>query len=104
MRFLATITLLVLVMALAYPAGAQRGLQITAKQLEVMRTEKRVALVIGNSNYATSRLRNPVPDAMAMTPKLRSLGFEVTEKLDVDQRAMRRAMIDFGKKLTKARS
>ena len=25
----------------------------------------------------------------------------MTEKLDVDQRAMRRAMIDFGKKLTK---
>ena len=101
MRFLAAITLLVLAMTLAHPASAQRGIKITAKQLEVMRTEKRVALVIGNSNYATSRLRNPVNDAMAMTLKLRSLGFEVPEKLDVDQRAMRRAMIDFGKKRTK---
>jgi len=68
----------------ALPASAQRGLTITAKQLQEMRTEKRVALVIGNSNYSTSRLRNPVTDAMAMTLKLRSLGFEVTEKLDVD--------------------
>ena len=75
MRFLAAITLLVLAMTLAHPASAQRGIKITAKQLEVMRTEKRVALVIGNSNYATSRLRNPVNDAMAMTLKLRSLGF-----------------------------
>ena len=63
MRFLAAITMLVLAIALAHPASAQRGLEITAKQLEVMRTEKRVALVIGNSNYATSRLRNPVNDA-----------------------------------------
>ena len=68
--------MLVLVMALAYPASAQRGIKITGKQLEVMRTEKRVALVTGNTNYATSRLRNPVNDAMAMTLKLRSLGFE----------------------------
>ena len=97
MRYLAVITLLVLALAMVQPASAQRGIKITAKQLEVMRTEKRVALVIGNSNYAPSRLRNPVPDAMAMTLKLRSLGFEVTEKLDVDQRAMRRAMIDFGR-------
>jgi hypothetical protein len=70
-----------------------------AKQLEVMRSEKRVALVIGNSNYATSRLRNPVNDAKAIALKLRTLGFEVVERLDVDQRSMRRAMIDFGKKL-----
>jgi len=83
------------------PASAQRGLTITAKQLQEMRTEKRVALVIGNSNYSTSRLRNPVNDAKAMSIKLRSLGFDVTERLDVDQRNMRRAMIDFGKKLTK---
>jgi uncharacterized caspase-like protein len=88
-----------LIASFALPVHAQRGLEITAKQLEVMRTEKRVALVVGNSNYATSRLRNPVNDAKAMTLKLRSLGFEVVERLDVDQRAMRLAMIDFGKKL-----
>ena len=63
MRFLAAITMLVLAITLAHPASAQRGVEITAKQLEVIRTEKRVALVIGNANYATSRLRNPVNDA-----------------------------------------
>ena len=62
-------------------AIAQRGLQITAKQLEVMRTETRVALVIGNASYKREPLRNPVNDAKAMTIKLRSLGFEVIERL-----------------------
>jgi len=88
-----------LAVSFAHPALAQRGLTITAKQLQEMRSERRVALVIGNSNYSTSRLRNPVNDAKAMAIKLRSLGFDVTERLDVDQRNMRRAMIDFGKKL-----
>jgi formylglycine-generating enzyme required for sulfatase activity len=84
-----------------HPVYAQRGLEINAKQLEVMRTEKRVALVIGNSNYATSRLRNPVNDARAMSIKLHALGFEVIERLDIDQRSMKLAMINFGKKLKK---
>ena len=99
MRFLAVITMLVLAITLAQPATAQCGLQITAKQLEVMRTEKRVALVIGNSNYATSRLRNPVNDAKAMTIKLRSLGFEVIEKIDVERKDLRRAIRDFGRRI-----
>ena len=54
MRFLAAITLLVLAMTLAHPASAQRGIKITAKQLEVLRTEKRVALVIGNDVWPTA--------------------------------------------------
>ncbi len=58
------------------PTHAQRGLEITAKQLEVMRTETRVALVIGNASYKREPLRNPVNDARAMSKKLRSLGFE----------------------------
>jgi formylglycine-generating enzyme required for sulfatase activity/uncharacterized protein YgiM (DUF1202 family) len=99
MRFLTAITMLILAITLAQPATAQRGLQITAKQLEVMRTEKRVALVIGNSNYATSRLRNPVNDAKAMTIKLRSLGFEVIEKIDVERKDLRRAIREFGRRI-----
>ena len=37
--------------------------------------EKRVALVIGNSSYATSRLANPANDARLMAETLRGLGF-----------------------------
>ena len=76
MRFMAAITMLVLAITLAQSASAQLGIKITAKQLEVMRTETRVALVIGNASYEREPLRNPVNDARAVSKKLRSLGFE----------------------------
>ncbi len=76
MRFMAAITMLVMAITLAQSASAQRGIKITAKQLEVMRTETRVALVIGNASYKREPLRNPVNDARAMSKKLRFLGFE----------------------------
>src|SRR5690349_24925503 len=54
-------------------------------------TEKRVALVIGNSAYQnTGELRNPSNDATDMTAALRRLGFEVTDGRDLDKRAMER--------------
>src|SRR6266487_3790126 len=39
--------------------------------------ERRVALVIGNSAYTNSPLRNPVNDARAMARTLKGLGFDV---------------------------
>ena len=42
--------------------------------------ETRVALVIGNSNYKNSPLKNPVNDARDMAAKLRGLGFTVIER------------------------
>jgi hypothetical protein len=89
----------ILAASFTLPASAQRGLQITAKQLETMRTEKRVALVIGNARYKTQPLRNPVNDARAMSKKLRSLGFDVIERINVDKKRMQASIIDFGKKL-----
>ena len=58
--------------------------------------ESRVALVIGNAAYPSSRLRNPVNDATAVAERLRALGFEVTLKTDVKQREMTRAVSVFG--------
>jgi len=53
-------------------------------------SEKRVALVIGNSAYKnTSPLKNPVNDARAISASLRRLGFEVIEGLDLDLSQMR---------------
>ncbi len=46
-------------------------------------TEKRVALVIGNSNYKNAPLRNPVNDATDIAAKLKILGFDVTLKVDL---------------------
>ena len=57
----------------------------------------RKALVIGNSDYSNSPLRNPVNDARAMDKTLRDLGFQVTVGYDVkNYREMLRLIQDFG--------
>ncbi|HPH61843.1 MAG TPA: caspase family protein, partial [Candidatus Syntrophosphaera sp.] len=59
--------------------------------------ESRIALVIGNSNYSSSPLKNPVNDARAMDKALRDLGFQVTAGYDVKNfREMLRLIQDFG--------
>jgi uncharacterized caspase-like protein len=52
-------------------------------------------LVIGNTKYPASPLRNPVNDATAMAALLRQHGFNVTLRLDANQHAMERAIQDF---------
>jgi formylglycine-generating enzyme required for sulfatase activity len=61
--------------------------------------EKRVALVIGNGAYDSSPLRNPPNDARAMAHALRGLSFEVIEKVDLDEKKMRKAIDEFGEKI-----
>ena len=47
--------------------------------------EKRIALVIGNSNYSfLSSLNNPINDAVDITEKLQSLGFDVFSLYDIN--------------------
>lgn len=62
----------------------------------------RYALVIGNSNYSFAPLRNPAQDASLMAATLRVLGFDVSEYQDVPQRDLKRAVVDFGRKLEQA--
>jgi TPR repeat protein len=58
----------------------------------------RVALVIGNSAYAhVPTLKNPENDAKAIGEALSQLGFEVTDKTDLDLPAMNQALRDFSK-------
>ena len=64
--------------------------------------EVRLALVIGNGDYRTAPLRNPRSDAKLMATTLRSLGFEVVERLDQDQLGLKRAIRDFGDRLDQA--
>ena len=61
--------------------------------------EARVALVIGNSNYKSAPLRSPANDARAIAEKLRGLGFQVTLKLDQDQKSMAESIRVFGNQL-----
>jgi len=64
------------------------------------RAERRVALVVGNAHYAhASPLRNPVNDARDMAALLRTLGFEVMEATDLDQRAFAAEIDRFGRRL-----
>ena len=61
---------------------------------------KRVALVIGNSDYGhIIDLKNPKNDADLMEQTLRDVGFEVVRHNNLDQRGMKQAMLDFGRKL-----
>lgn len=61
--------------------------------------ENRIALVIGNTSYKHAPLANPKNDATLMADTLELVGFKVTRLLDADQATMKRAMIDFGRKL-----
>ena len=57
---------------------------------------RRVALVIGNSEYAhTTPLLNPSNDANAMTNMLQSIGFEVISGIDLDKSAMEGKIREF---------
>ena len=63
--------------------------------------EKRVALVVGNSQYEfAAELRNPANDANSMAERLSNLGFEVIKGIDLDERAMRQSINDFAKAVT----
>lgn len=64
--------------------------------------EHRVALVIGNGNYPSAPLKNPVNDARAIAAKFRSLGFDVITRENVKQKDMTRAITQFGEKLAKS--
>ncbi|MGE0917915.1 LIC10280 family protein [Trichlorobacter lovleyi] len=75
---------------------ADRGLS----RIETPRdSRKRIALVVGNSQYASSPLKNPVNDARAMAATLRRLGFEVDEQINLGYMPFNEAIEAFGNKL-----
>ena len=63
---------------------------------------RRVALVIGNSNYTHGPLLNPVNDARAMAKVLQAAGFTVILKTDASQPEFLSALRDFGNRLKEA--
>jgi tetratricopeptide (TPR) repeat protein len=93
------------VVELPAPAAIDRQRQETARaRIEVLSrppapvSTGRVALVIGNSDYASvGALNNPKNDAREMAAVLRRLGFtRVMELYNLDHSAMGRALRDFG--------
>jgi hypothetical protein len=77
-----------------------RVINYSVTKIDQTYREKRLALVIGNAAYAYGNtLANPVNDAEAFTAALKEVGFTVLTYLDADQKAMKRAMDEFGEML-----
>jgi uncharacterized caspase-like protein len=62
-------------------------------------SEKRLALVIGNSVYGETNLKNPVNDANLIEGTLKDLGFEVIKRVNASKTDMENAIKIFSKKL-----
>jgi len=58
---------------------------------------RRVALVIGNAQYAQAPLANPENDARLIASTLKALGFEVDDRYNLKGPEFRRALRDFGR-------
>ena len=84
-------------------AADQRNLSVSKPAAPAGGTERRIALVIGNSNYEVSPLKNPGNDARAIASALRESGFQVTERHNLTQSAMREAIRVFGDELKRGR-
>jgi len=61
--------------------------------------ERRIALVIGNSKYKNSPLKNPENDAKSIAIKLREFDFEVIEIVNQNRIEIYKAIKRFGEKL-----
>ncbi|MEJ1238059.1 caspase family protein [Chryseolinea sp. T2] len=70
-----------------------------ADSLREYSSEKRVALVIGNKNYAISPLTNPEHDASDMSDVLRRTGFDVETVVNGTYLEMRDAVKRFAEKI-----
>ena len=57
------------------------------------RQQKRIALIIGNGDYANGPLMNPVNDAKDMKAKLQKLGFEVMGATNVESKGKMREQV-----------
>jgi uncharacterized caspase-like protein len=63
------------------------------------KNSNRMALVIGNGNYKSQALSNPIYDAQDMSDTLNKLGFSVTQVINADQATMNKALQKFGREL-----
>lgn len=61
---------------------------------------KKLALVIGNSNYLSKPLKNPINDAEDMAIFLKSTGFDVTEIKNADYKTLNRVIKSFEENLS----
>jgi len=79
-----------------YEHGQDPNQELTDAEKQITNA-KRLALVIGNSNYQDRPLKNPINDAQDIGKALKSSGFEVVESYDADSKSLRKAINDFSK-------
>ena len=97
---------LVVILLCAVPALADSGQTIKSKDnpgpavvAKNRDSRKRIALVIGNSKYHSSHLKNPVNDANAVAASLKRLGFEVEMRTNLGRAQLEEAIENFGNRL-----
>jgi len=78
--------------------GEGRGIVLNSKN-RMDREPDRMALIIGNSRYPFSPLKNPKNDAMAMADVLKALDFQVYSYYDLTLKEMKKAVDGFGRRL-----
>ena len=88
---------ILLLFTLFFAEANDRGVRISTK----MKTEQRVALVMGNNAYqgALSPLRNPINDARAIKNILENKGFDVIYRENGTKKNMRKALNQFSNKI-----
>lgn len=72
---------------------------VPAARAEEAASQARLALVVGNAQYQSAPLKNPVNDARAMAQALQEVGFEVLLRENLSQQQLIAAMREFGERL-----
>jgi uncharacterized caspase-like protein len=98
-----TITRFAIVLSLLVFAGIEQAAARPDAPPPFVPREPRIALVIGNAEYADAmKLANPANDAALIGGTLRKLGFDVILVTDAKQKQLQRAIVDFGDRLAAA--
>jgi uncharacterized caspase-like protein len=97
---LQTLAVCLLFFSLSSVSGQSRPRQLAQPDTSLSTTQRRIALVVGNSDYRhVARLDNPANDAQDMARALREVGFELVDgnaHLNVSGDEMKRLIIKFG--------
>ena len=75
------------------------GPSALAREVPPAAGEERIALVIGNGNYKSAPLKNPINDGRAFAAKLKALGFEVIERENLATRELAATLRQFRSRL-----
>src|SRR6185295_6275381 len=98
-----TITRFAIVLSLLFCASIEQAAARPDAPPPFVPREPRIALVIGNAEYADAmKLANPANDAALIGGTLRKLGFDVILVTDAKQKQLQRAIVDFGDRLAAA--